>query len=175
MSCFPWSKLATRLPEHWDRLPVKLIPGRTAPVNSTKLSGASTNSKNAGISPYSVSPVVAQTAAVATAEPMAQLMTTMATISPNTPMLAAGTIIPPNATASGASTFARPSASYGGNDIKQMLAMGDDVVRSNIAGHEATVGVLSQILEAVLNIELDGATLSKAIDSYRRKEAVCRG
>ena len=138
-------------------------------------SGAAKTARDTGISPYSISPVVAQTAAVAAAEPMAQLMTTMATISPNTPMLAAGTIIPPNATTSGASTFARPSASYSGNDIKQMLAMGDDVVRSNIAGHEATVGVLSQILEAVLNIELDGETLSKAIDRYRRKEAVCRG
>ena len=56
-----------------------------------------------------------------------------------------------------------------------MLAMGEGVVRSNISGHEATVGVLSQILEAVLGIEIDGRTLSKAIDNYRRKEAVSRG
>lgn len=138
-------------------------------------SGASTNAKNAGMSTYSVSPVVAQTAAVATAEPMAQLMTTMATISPNTPMLAAGTIIPPNSTTSGASTFARPSASYSGNDAKQMLAMGEDVVKSNIAGHEATVDVLSQILEAVLSIELDGETLTKSVERYQRKRAVSRG
>lgn len=138
-------------------------------------SGGSTNAKNAGMSTYSVSTVVAQTAAVATAEPMAQLMTTMATISPNTPMLAAGTIIPPNSTTSGASTFARPSASYSGNDAKQMLAMGEDVVRSNIVGHEATVDVLSQILEAVLSIELDGETLTKSVERYQRKRAVCRG
>ena len=138
-------------------------------------SGAAKTARDTGISPYSVYPVVAQAAAVAAAEPMAQLMTTMATITPTTPLLAAGTIIPPNATTSGASTFARPSASYGGNDIKQMLAMGDDVVRSNVSGHEATVSILNRILEAVLGIELDGETIFKAIENYRRKEAVCRG
>ena len=35
--------------------------------------------------------------------------------------------------------------------------------------------MLSQILEAVLGIELDGETLSRAIDNYRRKEAVSHG
>ena len=138
-------------------------------------SGAAKTAKDTGISPYSVSPVVAQTATVAAAEPMAQLMTTMATISPNTPMLAAGTIIPPNATTSGASTFARPSIANNRNDLKAMLAMGDDVVRSNVAGHEATVKALHEIIETLQSIEFDGETIYKAYNRQARMHAVMEG
>ena len=136
-------------------------------------SGASTNAKNAGMSTYSVSPVVAQTAAV---EPTAQLMSTMAAVSPKIPVLAVDTIIPPQATAQAASTFAKAGGSAGSrNDLAQMLATGEDIVQSNVAGHEATVNALHELIRAVQSIELDGATLSKAVENYRRKEAVCRG
>ena len=124
-------------------------------------------------SPYSVSPVVAQTA---TAEPTAQLMSTMAAVSPKIPVLAVDTIIPPQATAQAAFTFAKAGGATGSrNDLAQMLAMGEDIVQSNVAGHEATVNALHELIRAVQSIELDGATLSKAVENYRRKEAVCRG
>ncbi len=51
----------------------------------------------------------------------------------------------------------------------------EDMIQSNIAGHEASVSVLRQILEAVLDIELDGEMLSKAVHRYDRKMAVIRG
>lgn len=136
-------------------------------------SGAAKTARDVGISPYSVSPVVAQTA---TAEPTAQLMSTMAAVSPKIPVLAVDTIIPPQATAQAASTFAKAGGATGSrNDLAQMLAMGEDIVQSNVKGYEATVAVLRQIWEAVLGIELDGETLSKVVDNHRRKEAVMRG
>ena len=51
----------------------------------------------------------------------------------------------------------------------------EDLVRSNLAGHEATVAVLQQILGAVLGIELDGEAISRAVSSYNRKMTVVRG
>lgn len=139
-------------------------------------SGASTSSRDAGISPYSVSPVSAQTMAVSAITPAADPGIALAsTLSSATPLLASGTIVPPQAVASGASTFATASASTFAHTPHAIAALADDMVKSNVAGHEATVGVLSQILEAVLGIELDGEMLSKAVDHYRRKEAVCRG
>ena len=122
---------------------------------------------------YSVSPVVAQTA---TAEPTAQLMSTMAAVSPKIPVLAVDTIIPPHATAQAASTFAKAGGATGSrNDLAQMLATGEDIVQSNVKGHEATVMALYELIEAVQSIELDGETLTKAVENYQRKRAVSRG
>lgn len=60
--------------------------------------------------------------------------------------------------------------------IQEAVAVAmEDVVQSNIAGHEATVAILQQILEAVLGIEIDGETISKAVDRYNRKMAVIKG
>ena len=136
-------------------------------------SGAAKNAKDVGISPYSVSPVVAQTA---TAEPTAQLMSTMAAVSPKIPVLVVDTIIPPQATAQAASTFAKAGGATGSrNDLAQMLATGEDIVQSNVKGHEATVMALYELIEAVQSIELDGETLTKAVENYQRKRAVSRG
>lgn len=51
----------------------------------------------------------------------------------------------------------------------------EDMIQSNIAGHEATVAILQEILEAILGIEIDGETISKAVERYNRKMAVVRG
>ena len=51
----------------------------------------------------------------------------------------------------------------------------EDIIQSNIAGHEATVAVLREILEAILGIEIDGEIISKAVERYNRKMAVVRG
>ena len=50
-----------------------------------------------------------------------------------------------------------------------------DHTAGNMAGHEATVAVLRQILEAVLGIEIGDAAVARAAQSYRLKAAVMKG
>ena len=50
-----------------------------------------------------------------------------------------------------------------------------DHTAGNMAGHEATVAVLQQILEAVLGIDVGEAVIARAAQSYRMKEAVMKG
>ena len=54
------------------------------------------------------------------------------------------------------------------------LVMGD-VVASNMAGHEATVGVLREILDAVLGIEIGDEVIGRAAARYGSRMAVVRG
>ena len=51
----------------------------------------------------------------------------------------------------------------------------EDMVGSQVAGFEAVVSVLREILEAILGIEIDGETLAKAVESYQHKMAIVRG
>ena len=51
----------------------------------------------------------------------------------------------------------------------------EDMVKSNMAGHEATVSVLREILEAVLGIEIGDDIIGRAAIRYNRKMAVVRG
>ena len=51
----------------------------------------------------------------------------------------------------------------------------EDMVQSNIAGHEATVAVLQAILEAVNAIDTSDERYANAVDAYRRKVAVAKG
>ena len=97
---------------------------------------------------------------------------------PSIPYLAKGAVIPPNAP-----FLAMLGDQKHGTNIEAPLStiqeavavVMEDMVRSNIAGHEATVAVLQQILEAVLGIEIDGETINNAVSSYNRKMAVVRG
>ena len=99
-------------------------------------------------------------------------------ITPDIPQLARGAVIPPNQ-----KFLAVLGDQRHGTNIEAPLAtiqeavamVMEDYIQSNLAGHEATVAVLQQILEAVLGIELDGETISRAINSYNRKMAVVRG
>lgn len=94
------------------------------------------------------------------------------------PHLAQGAVIPPN----------RPFMAMLGDQrhgtnieapletIQEAVAIVmEDMIQSNIAGHEATVAVLREILEAILGIEIDGEIISKAYENYQRKMAVVRG
>lgn len=56
-----------------------------------------------------------------------------------------------------------------------MAATMQDYIAGNMAGHEATVGVLREILEAVLGIHIGDADIARAADRYRRKMAVVNG
>lgn len=50
-----------------------------------------------------------------------------------------------------------------------------NLVQSNLAGHEATVAVLRQILEAVLGIEIGDEVIGRAVGRYNAAMAVMRG
>lgn len=60
--------------------------------------------------------------------------------------------------------------------IQEAVAMTmEDFAQSNLAGHQATVTVLRQILEAVLGIHIGDAELYRAVERYREKRAVMHG
>ena len=94
------------------------------------------------------------------------------------PALAKGAVIPPNN-----KFLAVLGDQRSGTNIEAPLAtiqeavalVMEDMMQSNIAGHEATVALLQQILEAVLGIEIDGETISNAVNNYNRKMAIVRG
>ena len=97
---------------------------------------------------------------------------------PEIPQLARGAVIPPNH-----KFLAVLGDQSHGTNVEAPLAtiqeavslVMEDMLKSNLAGHEATVAVLEQILEAVLGIELDGETLSSVVNNYNRKMAVVNG
>ena len=51
----------------------------------------------------------------------------------------------------------------------------EDYAAANLAGHEATVAVLRDILEAVLGIEIGDDVLGKAANRYNARLATMRG
>ena len=128
---------------------------------------SSFNSTRSAVSSYSY-----VTTSVSTASTMGYAAT------PAIPQLAKGAVIPPNN---------RFMAILGdqkhGTNIEAPLAtiqeavalVMEDMIQSNLAGHEATVALLEQILEAVLGIELDGELLSNVVNNYNRKIAVVKG
>lgn len=94
---------------------------------------------------------------------------------PEIPWLAKGCVIPANSP-----FLAVLGDQKSGTNIEAPLSTIEDAVervmrRNSGISDERIISLLSQLLEAVLNIEIDGEMLSKAIDNYRRKEAVSRG
>lgn len=94
------------------------------------------------------------------------------------PYLAKGAVIPPNAP-----FMAVLGDQKHGTNVEAPLstiqeavaAVMQDYNSANLAGHEATVAVLRDILEAVLGIEIGDDTIAGAVDRYNRKMAVVRG
>lgn len=97
---------------------------------------------------------------------------------PQIPYLAKGAVLPAN----------RPFLAMVGDQrhgtnieaplatIQEAMALTmEDFVASNMAGHEATVGVLREILGAVLGIHIGDAVIAQAAERYRSKMAVVRG
>ena len=97
---------------------------------------------------------------------------------PEIPHLAKGAVIPPNQKFLAVLGDQRSGTNIEAplETIQEAVAMVmEDMIQSNLAGHEATVSVLQQILEAVLGIELDGEAISNAVNNYNRKMAVVKG
>ena len=97
---------------------------------------------------------------------------------PQIPYLAKGAVLPAN----------RPflavvgDQKYGTNveaplaTIQEAVALTmEDFTAGNMAGHQATVEVLREILEAVLGIHIGDGDIARAVDRYRRKMAVVHG
>ena len=100
------------------------------------------------------------------------------TIPKYVPALAQGAVLPPN----------KPFLAMVGDQrhgtnveapletIQEAVALVmEDMIRSNMAGHEATVDVLKDILEAVLGIHIGDDVVGQAVARYNAKMAVIRG
>lgn len=99
-------------------------------------------------------------------------------VTPDVPHLAKGAVIPPNqkfmAVLGDQKSGVNVEAPL--TTIQEAVAMVmEDMIQSNLAGHEATVAVLQQILEAVLGIEIGDDTIAQAVNRYNRKMAMVRG
>lgn len=97
---------------------------------------------------------------------------------PAIPKLAQGAVIPPNR-----EFMAVLGDQRHGTNIEAPLetiqeavaAVMADFHAGNMAGHEATVSVLKEILEAVLGIEIGDSVIGEAYERYRRKMAIAKG
>lgn len=94
------------------------------------------------------------------------------------PYLASGAVIPPNAP-----FMAVLGDQRHGTNVEAPLAtiqeavalVMEDMMASNMAGHEATVAVLQEILQAVLGIEVGDEVIGRAASRYQQKLAIMRG
>ena len=97
---------------------------------------------------------------------------------PPIPLLAKGAVIPPNAP-----FMAMLGDQRHGTNIEAPLSTIQEAVAevmadyeaSNLAGHEATVEVLRQLLSAVLGIEIGDTTIGQAANRYNRRMAITTG
>ena len=97
---------------------------------------------------------------------------------PKIPMLAQGAVIPPNR-----EFMAILGDQRHGTNIEAPLSTIQEAVAavmseyeaSNLAGHEATVETLRQILLAVLGIEIGDTTIGQAANRYNEELAIVRG
>ena len=94
------------------------------------------------------------------------------------PRLAQGAVIPPNREF----MAVLGDQKHGTNveapleTIQEAVALVmDDMINSNLAGQEAILGVLREILQAILGIEIGDDIIGRAVDRYNRKRAVMRG
>ena len=94
------------------------------------------------------------------------------------PRLAKGAVIPPNQ-----EFLAVLGDQRHGTNIeapletiqKAVALVMSDFIDSNMAGHEATVALLREILEAVLGIQIGDEVIGHAVERYRQKMAIVQG
>ena len=97
---------------------------------------------------------------------------------PPIPLLAQGAVLPPNRP-----FMAMVGDQKHGTNIEAPLstiqeavaAVMADYEASNLAGHEATVEVLRQLLSAVLGIEVGDTAIGQAANRYNQKMAIIKG
>lgn len=99
-------------------------------------------------------------------------------VAPQIPLLAKGAVIPPNAPFMAMLGDQRHGTNIEAplSTIQEAVALVmEDMIQSNIAGHEATVSILRQILEAVLGIEIGDSVIGEAAERYNRAMIRARG
>lgn len=97
---------------------------------------------------------------------------------PKIPLLAQGAVLPPNKP-----FMAMVGDQRHGTNIEAPLSTIQEAVAevmadyeaSNLAGHEATVEVLRQLLSAVLDIEVGDTTIGQAANRFNRRMAITQG
>lgn len=97
---------------------------------------------------------------------------------PQIPYLASGAVIPPNAPFMAVLGDQRHGTNVEAplSTIQEAVAVVmEDIVQSNLAGHEATVSVLQEILQAILGIEIGDTVIGQATARYNQKMAIVRG
>lgn len=97
---------------------------------------------------------------------------------PEIPMLAKGAVIPPNAPFMAMLGDQRHGTNIEAplETIQEAVAIVmEDMIQSNMAGHEATVGVLRDILGAVLGIHIGDDVIGQAAARYNSDMAIIRG
>ena len=94
------------------------------------------------------------------------------------PYLAKGAVIPANAPFAAILGDQRHGTNIEAplSTIQEAVAVVmEDMIQSNIAGHEATIAVLRQILEAVLGIEIGDSVIGEAVERYNHNMSVVKG
>ena len=94
------------------------------------------------------------------------------------PYLAKGAVIPPNAPFAAILGDQRHGTNIEAplSTIQEAVALVmEDYAAANIAGHEATVSVLREILEAVLGIHIGDDVVGQAVARYNARMAIIRG
>ncbi len=94
------------------------------------------------------------------------------------PRLAQGAVIPPNREFMAVLGDQKRGTNIEAplDTIKQAVAeVLGDFISSNVAGHEATVAVLRDILAAVLSLDLGEEALAGKVNDYNRKMEIVRG
>lgn len=97
---------------------------------------------------------------------------------PKIPLLAQGAVIPPNKEFMAILGDQRHGTNIEAplSTIQEAVALVmQDFAAENMAGHEATVGVLRQILSAVLGIEIGDDVIGRAAARYNTEKAIAEG
>ena len=97
---------------------------------------------------------------------------------PQIPYLAKGAVIPPNAPFAAILGDQRHGTNIEAplSTIQEAVALVmEEYAAENMAGHEATVGVLRQILSAVLGIEIGDDVIGRAAARYNAEKAISEG
>ena len=97
---------------------------------------------------------------------------------PKIPHLAKGAVIPPNAPFMAMLGDQRHGTNIEAplSTIQEAVALVlDDMTGGLMAGFEATVAVLREILEAILGIEIGDTVIAEAVTRYNRKMSVVKG
>lgn len=97
---------------------------------------------------------------------------------PKIPLLAKGAVIPPNAPFAAILGDQRHGTNIEAplSTIQEAVALVmEDYAAANIAGHEATVAILRDILEAILGIHVGDDVIGQAVARYNARMAIIKG